>query len=254
MINIDEFKQAFEYRVNHSQQGSFTLEQFNSACYIASLGLFNKFLGLEEQYHPQIKSATIHYPITQKVHTDLLPFRMHRDIAPTDFEFIKSSDLPVDMVFITNVRGIYIVDAKDNAVKKRLTRCGCTQFGDTRNSTFKKYINDIRFTTEDKWSNRVSSRLLRSDSYMPVGDGIALNFRIQPTQIRIEYLKTPNKVRWAYTIQNDVPVYDAVNSINFEWSELMVDRLLQRMDNIYSRNVSDNLGLQVSQNKIRTGE
>lgn len=254
MININDFKEAFEYRVNHSQQGSFTPKQFNQSAYIASLGLFNKFIGLEEQYNPQTKSATLYYPINKKVHDSLLPFKKHKDIPLVDFDFLSDSNMPSDIAYITNIRAIYIVDNKDNALKSKLSKCGCRQFGDTRDVAFKKYIKDVRYTTEDKWADRVSSRILKSDSYMAVGGGIEFNFKMQPSQIRIDYLKTPNKVNWAYTIQNGVPVYDPINSVNFEWGELMIDRLIQRMDSIYSRNVSDNLGLQVSAGKIRNGE
>jgi hypothetical protein len=51
-----------------------------------------------------------------------------------------------------------------------------------------------------------------------------------------------------------VPVYDAVNSINLEWGEDQLDRLIERMDNQYSRNTSDMLGINFSQSKIQRGE
>lgn len=58
MIDIDVLKRTFKYRVNNNQQGDLSLEGFNNLAYLSSMMLFNKYLGLEEQYSPQTKGAT----------------------------------------------------------------------------------------------------------------------------------------------------------------------------------------------------
>ena len=75
MIDIDLLKKTFKYRVNNNQQGDLSLEGFNNLAYLSSMMLFNKYLGLEEQYSPQTKGAIIEYPATKKIHTELIPFK-----------------------------------------------------------------------------------------------------------------------------------------------------------------------------------
>ena len=50
MIDIDVLKRTFKYRVNNNQQGDLSLEGFNNLAYLSSMMLFNKYLGLEEQF------------------------------------------------------------------------------------------------------------------------------------------------------------------------------------------------------------
>lgn len=255
MINIDLLKQAFDYRINHAQQGTYTIDQFNHIAYLASLMLHNKYLGLEEQYNPQTKGATIQYAQTKKIHTAMLPFKEHIDIPlQADSDFVSISD---NIAYILNVRGVYYAKKEDAEHKRKLSNCGCTQFGETtkNNIVYKKYIKDIKYTPEDKWANRIESVILKSDSYCPFYNKIELNFkRLKPNKIRLEYIKKPKKTKWAYILVDGVPVYDPINSIHLEWSEDQLDRIIERMDNIYSRNVSDGFGTNFSQAKIQRGE
>lgn len=255
MINIDLLKQAFDYRINHAQQGTYTIDQFNHIAYLASLMLHNKYIGIEEQYMPQIKGTVVQYANTKKIHTAMLPFKEYIDIP-----LIENSDfigIPNDMSYLLNIRSIYYAQKDDVKYKTQLSNCGCTQFGEAtkNNIVYKKYIKDIKFTPEDKWANRTESKILKSDSYCPFSDKIELNFkRLRPNKIRLEYIKKVKQPKWAYILLGGVPVYDHINSIHLEWSEDQLDRIVERMDNIYSRNISDGFGTNFSQAKIQRGE
>ena len=255
MINIDILREAYNYRVNHTQQGSETIEQFNQKAYIASIILHNKYLGLEEQYNPQTKGAIIQYATTKKVHTALLPFREYNELPLAQgLDYIP---IPDDCSYILNIRSVYYAENTDKQYKTKLSNCGCTQFGERtiNNIVYKKYIKDIKFTPEDRWVNRTQSVIITSDSYCQYSDRVEFYFKkIRPTLIRLEYIKKPKMPKWAYVLVDGVPVYDAVNSINLEWGEDQLDRLIERMDNQYSRNTSDMLGINFSQSKIQRGE
>lgn len=116
MINIDILREAYNYRVNHTQQGSETIGQFNQRAYIASIILHNKYLGLEEQYNPQTKGAIIQYATTKKVHTALLPFREYNELPLAQgLDYIP---IPDDCSYILNIRSVYYAKIQINNTKQ----------------------------------------------------------------------------------------------------------------------------------------
>ncbi len=102
--------------------------------------------------------------------------------------------MPQDIAYITNVRAIYVVADSDVKLKTKLSKCGCRQYTPfiKLDSGYKKYIQDIKYISEDKWASRVTSRIVKKDAYLPHGNGFEFSFKIRPTQIRIEYLKVPS--------------------------------------------------------------
>ena len=255
MINIGLLKEAFDYKINHAQQGTYTIDQFNHIAYLASLAEYNFLLGLNEQIIPQTKNANVNYAINKRIHTDMLPFKEHKDIPlPSNTDSIS---LPNDVAYILNVRSLYYAKNDDYKYKTDLSRCGCTQFGEKtiNNILYKKYINNVKYITEDKWADKTMSVVTKTDIYCPQNDKIDLYFKkIRPTQIRIEYLKKPIQPKWNYVLVGGVPVYEPLNSIHLEWAEWKLNKILERMDSIYSRNVSDGFGTNFSQAKIQRGE
>lgn len=255
MINIGLLKESFDYKINHAQQGTYTIDQFNHIAYLASLAEYNFLLGLNEQIIPQTKNANVNYAVNRKVHTDMLPFKIYKDMPLPNSQ--DTLQLPHDVGYILNVRSIYYAQSDDNKFKTDLSRCGCTQFGEKtiNNVLYKKYINNIKHITEDKWADKTMSAVTKSDIYCQQNESIDLHFKkIRPNSIRIEYIKKPIKPKWNYVLVDGVPVYEPVNSVHLEWGEWKLNKILERMDNIYSRNVSDGFGTNFSQAKIQRGE
>lgn len=259
MIDIDLLKKTFKYRVNNNQQGDLSLEGFNNLAYLSSMMLFNKYLGLEEQYSPQTKGAIIEYPATKKIHTELIPFKRVAQLPIT----IGTSyvQIPNDLYYILNIRSYYYADRRDSNRNRRLKSCGCSEDKDEstdRNKMggqYARYTKDIKYVSEDKWSNRVSSVLIKSDSYCPYSDIIEFDFKkFVPSFVRIEYLSYPQMPKWGYIINNGIPVYDTSKSTHLEWNLSQIDRITERMDNLFSRNISDGFGTNFSQSKIIRGE
>lgn len=259
MIDIDLLKKTFKYRVNNNQQGDLSLEGFNNLAYLSSIMLYNKYLGLEEQYNPQTRGAIIEYPATKKIHTELTPFKKVVQLPITNGSLYVQ--IPNDLYYILNIRSYYYANRRDGSRNNRLKNCGCREDKDEstdRNKMgvqYTRYTKDIKYISEDKWANRVSSVLIKSDSYCPYSDIIEFDFKkFVPSFVRIEYLVLPQMPNWGYNINNGVPVYDSSTSKHLEWNLSQLDRITERMDNLFSRNVSDSLGTNFSQSKIMRGE
>ncbi|MCB0744893.1 MAG: hypothetical protein KDC67_13375, partial [Ignavibacteriae bacterium] len=103
-------------------------------------------------------------------------------------------------------------------------------------------------------ANRVNSSFLKKNIWCPFANQWEFNFDIKPTKVRLDYLSIPIEPNWAYTIVNGVPKYDPDNSVDLQWNATMLEDVVNRMDEIYSRNVSDQFGVEFSRSKIKYGE
>lgn len=256
MIDVNELLIKFYFAANVPQQGFISPTQVNQIINLASDSLFKQRLGYPEQAEFQTAIPKVSYHRTSKIHTDLNPFRIKKDI-PITANKIASSVLPNDLHIITNIRFDTFIQDKDIRTKKILKKCGCQEceVEKKKGVSYRKMSGDVDLVEEDKWANRISSSIIKSACYCPYADGIEFYFPIKGVRsITMSYLKRPSDANWDYTIVNGVPKYNPTGSKHLEWDSILTDEIISRMVKIYSKSVSDNFGLQYSQSKITNGE
>ena len=74
--------------------------------------------------------------------------------------------------------------------------------------------------------------------------------------IEIDYLKRPNISKWAfiYDENNDTFEYNESESKHIEFDEMLISDIVARMVKEYSWYISDNNGVQLSEQRINTGQ
>lgn len=102
------------------------------------------------------------------------------------------------------------------------------------------YIKKVDY---DKVTNYINSSFDNPTNLNPIFVELADTLVIYPNSlnnIRLTYLKQPNNVLWAYTLVNNRPVYDPVNSIDFEFSGTELNRIVARVLKYMSISIRDN--------------
>ena len=256
MINVNDIKNDFDVLINAAQQGNYTPEVLNILINNAVEGLYKQRLGLPEQYDMQQAIPKIAYARTEKIHTDLLPFRKRKRVVLTSSEFIDTTLLPSDLYYQTSVKYYTTIRVNDTDAARKLNMCGCHAVEEHTDEVYKyvKYVGTLDLVEEDKWATRANSSLIKKPMYLPFYDGWKIHFPgIKPSYIEIEYLKRPTKAIWAFTVVNDVEVYDAANSVNVEFDDMLRGEIVARMVKEYGKYTDDPNSVQYGQNNINTG-
>ena len=255
MININDIKIGFDALINYTQQGNYTPEFLNTLINNAVESLYKQRLGIPEQAEFGSAIPKIAYARTKKIHNDLLPFRKRKIIALSDEYFLEKSFLPSDLYYETSVKYYTVIKNTDTSTVNKLSQCGCRQTNDTETKyNYVKYVGTIELIEEDKWASRVNSTIIKRAIYLSFNDGWKLNFPIKkPSYIEIEYLKRPTKAVWAFTVVNDVEVYDPANSVNVEFDDMLRGEIVARMVKEYGKYTDDPNSVQYGQNNINSG-
>lgn len=255
MINVNQIKQDFDALINAPQQGNYTPEMLNILINNAVESLYKQRLGIPEQADFGTAIPKIAYARTKKIHVDLLPYRKSKKVIISDAEFIPVADLPEDLYYETGVKYYTVVKMDDGKSIAELNRCKCSPVADeVATPEYKKFVGTMELVEEDKWASRVNSTIIKKAIYLSFNDGWKLNFPIKkPSYIEIEYLKRPTKAIWAFTVVNDVEVYDAANSVNVEFDDMLRGEIVARMVKEYGKYTDDPNSVQYGQNNINTG-
>jgi hypothetical protein len=74
--SVDLYNFVTNVLANKSQDGAITIDQYNQACYAASLQLWEEYIGEVQNYRPGFASASSAYARTNKIESDMAPFRI----------------------------------------------------------------------------------------------------------------------------------------------------------------------------------
>jgi len=255
MTNVNDIMLDFDALINYAQQGNITPAVRNIFVNNAVESLYKQRLGLPEQADLGTAIPKIAYARTKKIHTDLLPYRKREKVIITDAEFIPASDLPKDLYYETGVKYYTVIKTEDSDCHKKLNMCGCKQVEDKSiTSAYIKYVGTLELIEEDKWAARANSTIIKKGMYLPFADGWKLNFFVKkPSYIEIEYLKRPTKAVWAFTVVDDVEVYDEANSVNVEFDDMLRGEIVARMQIEYGEYTNDPNSYQYGQNSKNNG-
>ncbi len=257
MINVNDIKKAFDAIVNPAQQGGYSIDMLNIWIRNAYYGLYKQRLGLPEQVDISAGASRIAYARNKKIHTDMTPFRVFKNITLFDYEFIPQASLPTDFYFETGVTFYSIVNVSDTTAQRKLRNCGCKEQDDSTDTlpTYKKFYGTVELVEEDKWASRANSSIIKKAIYCPFNTGWKMYFpEVRPSHIRLEYLKRPNVPKWNYVIMDGVEIYNPVGSIHLEFDEMLITEVVSRMVKEYGQQTDDVMDIQFADQRIKTGE
>lgn len=92
------------------------------------------------------------------------------------------------------------------------------------------------------WGEVMASQLMGASRLFPKYTEFSTEYRFLPKDIGIvmlDYLREPVKPIWAYTIVNNRQVYDAANSVDFEWAPAFMNEVAATYFQLIGVNLKD---------------
>lgn len=189
-VNIDEFKKYVEFVSNKVQSGNaVTPSQFNEVAHRAQMQVFEKDRAIF---------------IAEEIASDYLKDFLKKKIFNGPFlggEF----NLPTDFEHATAMRSNYL--KKDGTTTE---------------------VEVLEVKNAD-WGEITSSSLYKPTKRFPKFSEFKNVMRVLPdelTTLTLEYFATPTRPLWAFTTgTTGRPVYDAANSVDFEWDQFALNNV-----------------------------
>lgn len=202
MVNIDTFKQFVEFVSNKVQQGNTTtISQFDMLANRAQMIVY------EKDYQT--------FVATKDISEYLRAFLVSKT---TQMPITGRIPFPSNLEHVASISGYNV---KGNGESQEVA---------------------IEQVSNKEWTNISSSALykptLRFPKYTEYGDGINVLPKTLNT-VRIDYFKTPIKPKWGFALQNNRPVYDSAQSVNFEWDEFSLNNIAAQYLSLIGVNLKD---------------
>lgn len=198
MVNINTVYQRVLYLLNKSQGGgNLNRGMFNQFANMANLGLMNKDYVLFQN--------------TQKM-TDRMKSFIHKNRYSTNMagQFSYPSDY---FYFVT------LSTFKADVVASQMVACNNNPVNINWNAI---PLVPVKILDNDKLYYRNLSPIYTPNIESPVAtffDDFIQVYPINLGYVQLDYLQRPKPVFWASTEVDELPVYDPINSIDFEWDE-----------------------------------
>jgi len=207
-INVDELKQFLDYITNKEQSGNtMTPDQYNMLLRRGIEDQYSWLYGLYQSYledHPYPKVA---YEQTQLIKDFLRIFKETKSIAVnSQGEMV----IPDDYNHYTRIDFLY---RKNNPDTKKV---------DTKRI-------GVEIIDDDKFTGRINHpiKIVRKDRLV-IGNFNNTYVKYYPNDIgsvEFTYLRTPISPVWAYTIVDDVAIYDPGSSTQIELPLMLTNQL-----------------------------
>jgi len=234
MINVNEIKLFIDFIANKEQSGTaYSIDQLNNLFKTASIDLFKQRYGLPEEYAPGMPLPRMSYEVTQKMKDDL---RACKEVENITVDSAGHMLLPLNYVHPTEIAYIKITNQC----------CGTPPLVQPKS---------IEKIDDDKWNRRLANSIKKPSKDFPVCNFLKDRIRIEPRDLgRVEfsYLRIPNTPVWAYTLVGGVEQYDPLNSVDFDWSEILFTDIAKMILGYLSINLRDGeLASAIDQYKIK---
>lgn len=183
--------------LSKKQSGAFTIDAFNTACQAVNYDILKWKVGLPEAYQMGAPYPPIAYQVTQKITDDVRQFIVIADIQKNNSGYFQ---IPDDYFAFSSLRYRYV---KNNS-------CGEPEWVDI----------DIPVLDDGEFNMRLRNTIVPPQVKYPIANYYNYGIKIMPEQIskvKLTYLKKPQTPVWAYTVVDDQPVYDAANSVDFDY-------------------------------------
>jgi hypothetical protein len=221
MINVNELKIFIDFIANKEQSGTaYTINQLNNAFQAANIDLFKQRYGLPEEYRPGVPLPKMSYEVTQKIKDDLKACKEVSDLPIDSNGFMQ---LPDDYVHVTNIEYLKI-----------LNNPNC------ESPTIKE--KEVQTIDDKFWSRRKGATIKAPSKDFPICNFRKDSIEFRPKdlgKVQFSYLRVPNKPIWAYTMVSGIDTYDANNSIDFEWNEILLTDVAKLVLGYLSINLKD---------------
>lgn len=195
-MTIQEAHEILDFQLNKEIVGYVTPEQKDIAINRAQIAEFLDLAGDEQDFSPGAAVAQKGFGKSGWINDELRMFVKHADLT-TDVSF--QVDVPSDYF-----RGITL-----------------------------SYVNGkpIDVITPDRLAYRRESviRQYNSSNLVAVYTGSVIEMRpLRAATVRLYYLRYPVDVSYVYTLSGRTVTYDAINSVDPEWSDKTMERIINR--------------------------
>ena len=217
-MNINQVKEIFDFLVNEHQGGSVSPDEFTLLFNSEQLNYYNSLIGLAEQNQYGRPVPRIGADLGDAVMRSLAPF--------TTYE-----------------TGYTIPNGKMITAAKVLSMNRADGL-------------EIRPVTHGALPQAVNSALLpinQNPRYLHTDRGYQL-FPTQTTIVNMTWVRQPVAVKWNYTIRDSREVYNPTGSVDPEWFDADINKIIGRMLKKAGIPLKDGELMQMGENIKNTGE
>ena len=236
-MQINQIWDWVSYVANGYQSGKFNAVEFNTACQVVAIELFNVKAGLPEGFKPGAPYVGQQYGVNDKITDDLSPFINHHFIInknaagyfPKPANYYTFSSLSFN--YIENSK---ICNAQPTSVQR-----------------FIKLMND------SEWRVRIGNSIIPPTVEYPIAKVTNQGFQVAPTnitQIFLTYLQAPVPPVYGYTIVNDEYIYDPLTSTQLDFPEVLHPEFAMRIVRYLGINLRDTDLEQLAEQRIISGQ
>jgi hypothetical protein len=218
---------------NKAQDGAFTIPEYNTATYAASVQLWEEYIGEIQKYQYGNPVPAVAYAKTNKIETDMMPFRESlEEVSSSSLGVILLSDLSYNVGYVTDM----------------------FKFSGSN-------IYPCVRTNEQRLANILTSSIIAPTSEFPYYMVDNLTIKVYPAAVgtyKVTYLKKPLKKDVKYTLSGGRPVITPVTaptnpSEMLEWNQQNFNDLAVRILSFLGINLKDSDLMQYSELKQRQG-
>jgi len=202
-ININTAYNLTRLIVNKNQ-GIWSVDRFNQAAQSANIDWFNDAYGQPVLQKSGQAVNDLNYQASEKASNNLRPF-----IKPIVMQINSQGQgiRPTDFVQTSSVRYVY----------------GERQV-------------EVKFVRDNNLAERLDSDLLAPSKSYPIYciyDSFIQYYPKDLIRTNFTYLRMPATPLWAYTLVNNRPVYDAVNSVDCEFPQENLNEFVSRIVSLF---------------------
>ncbi len=200
--SINQVKEYTQYLVRKNNSALLSPEQFNLIINRASKSTFVERVGNPHQYQPGNPVPQMGFQITQKITEDLKVFQENANLI---LNSQGRANYPSDLAY--TIPGLFYATVKNG----------------------NKIFVPIEIIDKDKEGYVLSSLIVAPTRTDPVAIFESTYIQVYPagiSNIKFPYIRYPKEAKWAYTTVNNRPVFDAANSIDLEWEDLVVNDII----------------------------
>lgn len=202
-MNINEFVKLVASIIgDHPSHRSLTNVQIARLANAASMKLMKKKIGLPEMYQPGMPMPPEATEISRKNKEDLRPFLVEAGIK-------DKPAIPVDINGFADI-------------PEKLYYCSTLEYWKPLPPPLEGYdVKPIEILTDLQYQDRQGSSIIYPDLDHPICNFQKDYMRFLPSglgYVHMIYYRYPNNCLYAIKYVDDMPVYDAENSVDLEWN------------------------------------
>lgn len=229
-------------KLNKEQSGnSFTIPQFNTIGKFVSYEYFKVKVGLPETYKPGFPVAPQNWQASQLISDDMRHFLIWK--GGPDYPLLK-----LDQYGVADIPTDYIAFSSCYYNQQLTDTCGNTELTP----------RPIEFLTDAVWADRLSSPIKKPTFKFPVAkwfEGKAQFAPIGLGYVNFSYLREPVSPVLAVTYDdNNDPVYDATNSVQFDFPDICIPDITNLIFEVAALNIKDQMDLQMAVQRKVAGQ